>query len=221
MQGYGLFYADIEFRNRGALNVYGGPLTLASAGMINNWGTISSAPLTSVNIAHIGSPLDFNNYGTLRINQGGGIGIDTNLNNQPAATIELLGGTLAAQSISQPPGAEFAGFGGITGDVNMIHDSLIQLTGPTNIVGDVNLENDANLQISDGQTLITGPTVNEGAINLIGGTVIFQGGYSGAGTIDYTPGIYRNHFDINADGIVNMTDFALFTHSYLWKASWR
>jgi len=221
LQGFGLFYADTEFRNRGTLRVYGGPLTLASAGMINNLGIITNASLTSINIAHIGLPLDFNNYGTLRINQGGGIGIDTNLNNQPDGVIELFGGTLAAQSISQPCGADFSGFGGITGDVNMINNSLIQLTGPTNIIGDVNLENDAALEISDGQTLITGPTVNDGAINLIGGTVIFQGGYSGSGTLDYTPGVYRNHFDINADGIVNMIDFALFSHSYLWQAPWR
>ncbi|MCP4710348.1 MAG: hypothetical protein GY869_17130 [Planctomycetes bacterium] len=221
LQGFGVIYSDTEFRNFGNIRSYGGPLVLASSGMITNQGVIINSPNTFLNITHIGSPADFNNYGTLQVNQGGGIGIDNNLNNQPAATIELRGGALTATNISQSPGAGFAGFGGITGDVLMIHDSSIQLTGPTNIVGDVTLENDANLQISDGQTLITGPTVNDGAINLIGGTVIFQGGYSGSGAIDYVPGIYRNHFDINADGIVNLIDFALFTHSYLWKAPWR
>ena len=140
--------------------------------------------------------------------------------NEPNGVIELLGGTLAATTITQKAGAALEGFGGITGDVLIDPDGLIKLTGPTNIVGDVTVEPGATLQISDGQTLITGQTVNNGSIELIGGTVIFQGGYSGAGTIPVTAGTDRNHFDVNADGIEDFKDFASFADNWLWRASW-
>ncbi|GAH31569.1 unnamed protein product, partial [marine sediment metagenome] len=96
----------------------------------------------------------------------------------------------------------------------------IEITGPTNIVGDVTVEAGATLEIRDGQTLITGQTVNNGTIKLIGGTVIFQGGYSGGGTMPVTAGTDRNHFDVNSDGIEDFKDFASFAESWLWQASW-
>ncbi|MCP4711227.1 MAG: hypothetical protein GY869_21620, partial [Planctomycetes bacterium] len=153
LQGFGVCYSDTELRNFGNIRSYGGSMVLASSGMVSNQGVIINSPNTFLNIVHIGSSADFNNSGTLQVNQGGGISVDNNLNNFPTTTIELRGGTLTAQSISMPPGASFSGFGGITGNILMIHNSVIQLTGPTNIVGDVTLDNSTTLQISDGQTL--------------------------------------------------------------------
>ncbi len=97
---------------------------------------------------------------------------------------------------------------------------MISLTGPTNIIGGVTVSAGAILRISNGQTLITGQTVNNSTIELIGGTVIFQGGYSGAGTIPVTAGTDRNHFDVNSDGIEDFKDFASFANSWLWQESW-
>jgi len=76
------------------------------------------------------------------------------------------------------------------------------------------------LQISDGQTLITGQTTNNGTIHLIGGTVIFQGGYTGDGQIINDAGKDRSQLDMNKDGIQDMQDFAIFADNWLWKASW-
>ena len=111
--------------------------------------------------------------------------------------------------------ADFSGFGQITADLEILTDAALQLTGPTNIIGHLTVAADAELRISDGQTLITGPTENHGAIRLIGGTVIFQGGYSGNGDLAYLPGTYRNHFDINHDGIVNLLDIVITGRQWL------
>ena len=175
---------------------------------------------------NIHSIQDINNSGTIEINGGGAVVFDCNFTNEPSGIIKLLGGTFAATNIAQKEGATFEGFGGITGDViiepNSVSEpnSIIKLTGPTNIIGDVTVLAGAILRISDGQTLITGQTVNNGSIELIGGTVIFQGGYSGSGTIPGTAGTDRNHLDVNSDGIEDFKDFASFAENWLWKASW-
>lgn len=94
-----------------------------------------------------------------------------------------------------------------------ILDGLLSATAITQKAG-------ATLQIKDGQTLITGQTTNNGTIHVIGGTVIFQGGYAGTGTILTSAGTDRNHFDVNSDAEVNFQDFVYFAENWLWKASW-
>jgi hypothetical protein len=164
---------------------------------------------------------DVNNQGTIEVNADGAVVFDcNNLNNKSTGIIKLLGGNLAAKTITQAADANFAGFGGITGNVVIEPNGLIKLTGPTNIVGSVTIQTGATLQISDGQTLITGQTTNNGTIRLIGGTVIFQGGYSGSGNITHEAGTYRSHFDINSDGIEDFKDFATFADNWLWQATW-
>lgn len=217
INGFGIVYADQLLRNKGGIYAYGGSLAMLSEGPLLNTGVLGNKPLSSL---HIKPAEDVNNQGTIEVNAGGGVALDCNLVNDTNGVIELLGGTLAATTITQKAGAALAGFGGITGDVLIDPDGLIKLTGPTNIVGDVTVEPGATLKISDGQTLITGHTVNNGTIELIGGTVIFQGGYSGSGTIPATAGTDRNHFDVNSDGIEDFKDFASFADNWLWQASW-
>jgi hypothetical protein len=224
MQGFGVIHAGQLLRNKGQIYAYGGSLAVLSEGPLLNTGVLGNNPLSSL---HIKPGEDVNNHGTIEVNAGGGVAFDCNLINEPNnllsepnGVIKLLGGNLAATTITQKTGAVFEGFGGITGDVLIDPDGLIKLTGPTNIIGNVTVSAGATLQISDGQTLITGQTVNNGSIELIGGTVIFQGGYSGAGTIPVTAGTDRNHFDVNADGIEDFKDFTSFADNWLWQASW-
>lgn len=223
IQGFGIVWANQLLRNKGQIIASGGSLAVASEGPLENAGLLRNNPTSSL---HIKPAVDVNNFGIIEVNAGG-VAFDCNLVNEPNnlvsgpnGVIKLLGGTLAATTITQKAGAIFEGFGGITGDVVIDPDAKIELTGPTNIVGDVNIPAGATLEISDGQTLITGQTVNNGTIELVGGTVIFQGGYSGGGTIPVTAGTDRNHFDVNSDGIEDFKDFASFANSWLWQASW-
>jgi len=216
IKGWGTVSGD-QLHNKGEICAYGGSLAVGVVGAILNTGTLKNIPLSSL---HLKAGEDVNNFGTIEVNAGGGVAFDCNLVNEPNGVINLRGGTLAATTLTQKAGATFEGFGTISGNVNIATDGLISLTGPTNVIGDVTVSAGATLRISDGQTLITGQTVNNGAIELVGGTVIFQGGYSGGGTIPVTAGIDRNHFDVNSDGIEDFKDFAGFAESWLWQASW-
>ena len=222
--GFGVLYAGQLLRNKGQICAFGGSLAIASEGSLINTGLLRNEPLSSLQIKpslHTVPAVDVNNFGTIEVNAGGGVAFDCNLVNEPNGVIELLGGTLAATTITQTADANFAGFGSITGDVIIDPNGLIELTGPTNIIGDVNIPAGATLKISDGQTLIAGHTTCDGTIHLIGGTVIFQGGCDcNDCNITHNPGIDRNHFDINADGIVNLKDFASFANTWLWQATW-
>lgn len=206
-------------QNKGDIQASSGVLLLWSNDSIENTGTLGNKPLSSIRVKTIE---DVNNKGTIQVNVDGGITFDCNLVNDNNGIIELYGGTLAAKSITQTKDAnKFAGFGSITGDLFIDPNGLIELTGPTNIVGDVNIPAGATLEISDGQTLITGHTTCNGTIQLIGGTVIFQGGCDCTDcNITHNPGTDRNHFDINSSGIVNLEDFAAFAESWLWQATW-
>ena len=216
ISGAGDIDADELFRNAG--QIYGMALALTGDGALINTGTVGNIPNGWL---YVGTSEDVNNHGTIAVNAGGGVTFDCNLVNEPNGIIKLLGGTLAAISITQSADANFAGFGSITGDILIESGAKIELAGPTNIVGDVNIPENATLEISDGQTLITGHTVCDGTIHLIGGTVVFQGGCDCEDcNIINEAGIDRNHFDMNADGIENFEDFAYFAETWLWQASW-
>jgi len=146
-----------------------------------NTGVLANHPLSSL---HIKSPADVNSLGTIEVNAGGGVAFDCKLVNESGAIIKLLGGTLVAEVITQSAGATFEGFGGITADIVIVPSGIIKLTGPTNIVGDVEIGENGTLEISDGNTLITGHTTNNGVIRVVRGDVVFQGGYSGNGVVE-------------------------------------
>ena len=179
IQGFGVVFGD-QLRNKGQIYAYGGSLAVSSEGPLLNSGVLANYPLSSL---HIKSATDVNNLGTIEVNAGGGVAFDCNLVNEPNETISLLGGTLAAKTVTQSAGATFQGFGGITGNVVINPNGIIKLTGPTNIVGNVNIPENARLEISDGTTLITGHTTNNGDIRVVNGAVVFQGGYSGSGLV--------------------------------------
>ena len=182
IKGFGFIRAEQLLRNKGQIIALGGSLAVLIEGSMTNTGTLASKALSTL---HIKPAEDVNNNGTIEVNAGGGVAFDCNLVNvhDPNATIRLLGGTLAAMTITQSADANFRGFGSITGDIIIEPDGIIKLTGPTNIVGNVTTEHNAVLEISDGQTLITGHTTNNGDIRVVNGDVIFQGGYSGSGVV--------------------------------------
>lgn len=193
IKGFGVITSGELLDNEGEIIAYGGPLTVAiSNGPLLNSGVLANYPLASLSIRpsmETQSVADMNNFGTIGVEAGGGVAFDCNLVNESDGTIELLGGTLAAQNITHSEGATFYGFGTIkTNELLIESGTNPALTGPTNIVGDVNIASGAALMIRDGQTLITGHTVNDGTILLVSGTVVFQGGYSGSGdVIDAAP----------------------------------
>ncbi len=215
IRGFGVIYAEQLLRNKGGIYAYGGSLAVLSEGSLLNTGVLGNTPLSSL---HIKPGEDVNNQGTIEANAGGGVAFDCNLVNEPNGVIKLLGGTLAATTITQTADANFAGFGTITGDVVIEPNGLIQLTGPTNIVGDMQIGTGATLEISDGTTLITGYTTNNGTIHMKGGRIIPQGGFTNNGNIMWEPGTFNNIADFNLDGLVNFKDFADFADTWLWKA---
>lgn len=220
IEGYGTIGGQQTFLNKGTIQASSGTLLLLNEGSIVNAdsGLLMNKPLSSL---HLRTVKDVNNAGTIQANPGGGIAFDCNLVNEPNGVIKLLGGILAATTITQAADANFSGLGTINGDVIIEPSAVVQITGPTTIFGDVNISSNATLEISDGQTLITGHTTNSGTVHLIGGTVIFQGGYECDGcNIINEAGTDRNHFDINADGTENFKDLAEFAESWLWQASW-
>jgi len=222
--GLGAILAGEGLVNNGRIFATGGDLVLATGqGTFLNSGIIGNAALTALNVAGFPDPTDdANNYGTIEVNAGSGVAIDSNVVNEPNATILLLGGTLAAASITQSAEANFAGFGGITGDVAIDPNGIITLIGSTNVVGNMEIGTDAILEISDGTTLIIGHTTcNNGTIHMIGGRIICRGGLTNNNcNIIWEPGTYTNIADFNLDGTVNFKDFADFANTWLWQASW-
>ena len=191
IKGCGFVHSDELINNAGLIQSFGGCLALHSRvdfegpyihnRGLTNTGTLTNSPGTS--LTAMIWVANMTNQGTIEVNANGAVVFDSHLVNEPNAVIKLLGGTLAAKTITQLTGATFEGFGGITGNVAIDPNGIIKLTGPTNIVGDVNIPAGATLEISDGQTLITGHTTNNGEIRVVNGKVVFQGGYSGSGIV--------------------------------------
>ncbi len=215
VKGFGVV-ASKRCENHGQILAFGGSLIVGPSQVLLNNGTIGNAPLSVLHIAQ-----DLDNLGRLESGLRGAVTIDGNMTNESSGIVSLHDGSLVAKMTSQTDGATFEGFGGITGKVQIDPNAVIKVTGPTNIVGDVNIPANATLEISDGQTLITGHTTCDGTIHLKGGTVIFQGGCDCEDcTIINEAGADRNHFDINADGTVDLKDFDALAHQWLWQASW-
>lgn len=232
IEGYGMIHAEDAIINKGLIRSVGGGLNLLgrstygstyegwpAQGSVANTGTLTNSCGTTLTVM-MDVP-DFVNAGTLLVRSNGAIVFDnSNLRNEASGTILLRGGSLEANCITNAQGAQFNGLGSISADLAVESNSRVHFTGPSVIYGDVTISAGATLQISDGQTLITGQTTNNGTIHLLGGTVVFQGGYTGEGQIINEAGADRNHFDVNADGIENIKDLAVFAENWLWKASW-
>jgi hypothetical protein len=221
ISGWGNIYCfdEATFINQGTVKAQHGVLRLVnfSAGLTNE-GLFSAAPSSSLQIKLVGN---FTNAAMIST-AAGDVVVEGVLVNESGAEIGILDGLLSATAITQKAGAVFNAFGKIVTE-NGFHldsDAVAAITGPTSLIGDLTIDAGATLQIKDGQTLITGQTTNNGTIHVIGGTVIFQGGYAGTGTILTSAGTDRNHFDVNSDAEVNFQDFVHFAENWLWKASW-
>jgi len=203
--------------NIGTIYAVGGPF-LCYFENITNTGTIGNLAGGAMSV--VTSSSDMTNHGVIEINAGGSTAFDSNLINASNGIIRMLGGTLAATTITQSAGAAFEGFGAITGNVIISPSGLIKLTGPTNIIGNVTIQSGATLEISDGQTLVTGATVNNGTIHIKGGRFVPQGGLTGGGTITWEAGdIYNSMTDFDLDGKVDFRDFAAFADTWMWQAA--
>jgi len=220
IEGSGGISSSQLLRNKGTIYASGGPLLLYSDGPIENTGTLGNRVGGTVKV--MASVPYVNNQGAIEVNGDGSVVFDCNLVNEADANIYMSGGTLSASNITQSADATFEGQGDIaTANLVIESEGLIRLTGPANIFGNVQIDPNATLEISDGQTLITGHTICDGTIHLIGGTVVFQDGCDCEDcNIINEAGLDRNHFDINADGIENFKDFAAFAESWLWQATW-
>ncbi len=190
IRGWGNIGTEDEgelLQNEGLISASGGSLLIVTEkNAISNDGILRSEPGCFLHVKSLflgPDQADVNNLGKIEVKGGGCVTFYCNLSNQANGQVELLAGNIAATTITQSADANFAGFGTISGNVTIEANGLINLTGPTNIIGDVNVPSGATLQISDGQTLITGHTSNEGAIRVVNGDVIFQGGYSGSGLV--------------------------------------
>ena len=182
--GFGMIGSEISFINTGDIIAEGGVLVLWVEGTFVTTGELSNEFTSSL---QIDTAANVNNDGTMYVKGGGGIAINNDLIN--TSTIELMGGTLAAYSITQSAGATFSGAGTIAArdGLTIKSGATIELTGPTSIYGDVTIDSGGTLIVRAGQTIITGATTNNGSIIQAGGTVLFQGGYSGSGEVSVPP----------------------------------
>lgn len=225
IRGWGNICTEDEgelLQNEGLISASGGSLLIVTENnAISNNGILRSEPGCFLHVKPLflgPSQADVNNTGKIEVNSGGGVTFYCNLLNQANGEIDLLGGALAATTITQTADANFVGFGSITGDILIESGAKIELTGPTNSVGDMQIGTGATLKISDGTTLITGYTTNNGTIHMKGGRIIPQGGFTNNGNIIWEPGPYNNIADFNLDGQVNFKDFADFADMWLWQA---
>jgi hypothetical protein len=189
--GSGMITTEASLLNTGSITASVGNLIIHAADSVSNTGLLENEVGSSLHFRI--SAASLNNNGQIIINTDGSVTLvsegpdtppaDCTLNNEPNGQIQLLGGALAAASIVQKQGASLKGFGAITGNVLIEPDALIELTGPTNIIGDLIIDQGATLEISDGTTLVTGHTTNNGTIYMKGGCLIPQGGLTDNGTI--------------------------------------
>lgn len=208
IKGEGLIYVNLAFNNQGIVTA-SGPLLIATNGAVINSGTLCNDPLGALRIGHSVEPMPTVNEGTVEVNPGG-VAFEGDLVNEPNGIIQLRNGVVAAPLIMHSAGATLEGFGGITGDLIMEPNSLVKLAGPTQIVGNLQIGSDATLQISDGTTIVTGLTICEGNIRLVGGRIIPQGGLNGTCNITWESSLNSNAADFNLDGKVNFADYAYF-----------
>jgi len=201
IQGYGIVKFDGFLQNEGKIISSSGSLVIMSDQYLTNTGTLQNNPVSQL---HIQTPVEVNNLGIIQVSAGGGITFDNNLTNNSNSVIELLGGTLSTPSLIQFPDTSFVGFGAISGNVIIEENGIIKLSGPTNIFGNVEIETNATLEVSDGTTLVTGLTTNDGTIHMKGGRLIPQGGLTNNGNVLWEPGLYNNIADFNLDGRVNL-----------------
>ncbi len=222
IKGFGVVNAGSLLQNEGRIIASGGSLLIVTENnTIANNGILRSEPGCFLHVKPLfpgPGQADVNNTGRIEVKSGGGVTFYCDLLNQANGEIELLGGTLAATTIAHSAGATLEGFGNVAGDVIVEDSGIVKLTGSTNVVGDVTIGTIATLEISDGTTLITGHTTNNGTIHMKGGRVIPQGGLTNNGNIIWEPGTYNNIADFNLDGQVNFKDFADFAETWLWQA---
>lgn len=192
IEGSGWIGVGETIQNQGIISASFGELSILFAGGgLSNTGTIRNSAGASVLVTHLFFEGEISNEGMVEVNAGGGVTFDTTVRNKSAGTLKLLDGVLAAPSIIQTKDAGFSGFGTITGNIVIEQDGKIQLTGPANVIGTVDIGANATLEISDGQTLITGHTTNNGTIHLkSGGIGRFQGGLTDNGDIIHESGSY-------------------------------
>lgn len=185
-------------QNQGIISASFGELSiLCIGGGLSNSGTIRNSAGASVLVIHPFFEGEISNEGMVEINAGGGVTFDTTVRNKSTGTFKLLNGVLAAPNIIQTKDAGCSGFGTITGNIVIEQDGEIQLTGPTNLMGTLNIGANATLEISDGQTLITGHTTNNGTIRLkSGGIGRFQGGLTDNGDIIHESGSYYTQYEL-------------------------
>ena len=172
INGEGMLFAQTGFNNEGSVTACGS-LHIATEGFVENNGILRNDPLGTLRISQVGETKLSKNLGTIEINSGG-IAFNGELENEPNGIIKLHNGVIAASVIKHSSDAILEGFGGITGNLILEANSLVKITGPTNIIGNLYIAPDATLKITEGTTIVTGETICEGTISLIGGQIIHQ-----------------------------------------------
>lgn len=164
----------VNVNNAGVLKAKGGNLTL-DGNNFSNTGLVINAAGSNLFV----TAATVNNAGNITVASGGTIAFDTAIDNATGKQVTLQGGTLAAPHLSNAIGGKVTGFGTIVGSLD--NAGTLDFYGSTNIVGDLNNLAGATLLVRNDQTLITGATINNGTIQTLKGTVIFEGGLTNNG----------------------------------------
>lgn len=160
--------------NAGTINAKSGNLTF-NGGSFTNTGLVKNSVGSNLFV----ESASVSNLGNIEVNSSGSVVFDAAISNQAGKTITLLGGTLATPTLTNAVGGTVKGFGALSG--NLVNAGSVEFYGPTNVIGDVANQAGATILVRNNQTLITGHTVNDGTIQTLQGTVIFEGGLTNNG----------------------------------------
>lgn len=183
--------------NAGTLNAKSGNFTVVSDSFTNT-GLVKNSVGSNLFI----ESTTVSNLGNIETNSSGSVVFDAAITNTATKTVNLLGGTLATPTLTNAAGGTVTGFGTLTG--NLVNAGSVEFYGPTSVVGDFTNQAGGTLLVRNNQTLITGQTVNDGTIQTLKGTVIFEGGLVNNGVYFSDPS--NNYF---TDLIVNDPGYLL------------
>ncbi|MHB1214227.1 MAG: beta strand repeat-containing protein [Thiobacillus sp.] len=173
LSGFGIVSAD-SISNAGTINAKSGNLILAG-NTFSNTGLLKNSVGSNLFI----EAATVSNQGNIEVNSAGSVVFDAAITNAAGKNVTLLGGTLATPTLTNEAGGNVKGFGALSG--NLTNAGSVEFYGPTNIVGDVLNQSGGTILVRNNQTLITGHTVNDGTIQTLQGTVIFEGGLTNNG----------------------------------------
>lgn len=178
--GSGNVFAAID--NAGIIEARNGNLllggnSLTNTGLLRN--TVGSNLFVgATTVSHAGS---------IEVNAAGSVVFSVPVTNGAGQSVTLKGGALGMSTLTNAAGGTVSGFGTLSGD--MVNAGFVDLFGTSSLVGNLDNQAGGHFLVRNDQTLITGHTVNDGTIETLNGSVIFEGGLTNNGALLFDPSV--------------------------------